>query len=133
MDYVRDHHPELYIVEYIRLYYPAKYQSGFIYHVHSGYLMVYVSAGLGGLLLLVAFVVLCMVRVFRKIWTSPMLSGTFICSFVLVLVVAISAVFDEGIFFQNNPQTTVFWLSLGILMKEACKKNDKNCEVLEIE
>ena len=31
---------------------------------------------------------------------------------------AISAVFDEGLFFQNHLHTTLFWFALGVLMKE---------------
>lgn len=119
MSYIYDHYPDLYIVDYIRQFYPAKYQSGIIFHVHSGYLMVYVSAGIAGLLLLAAFVVLCLIRVGKRLIREERLSDVWICSFVIVLAVAISAVFDEGIFFQNNPQTTLFWLALGVLMKES--------------
>ena len=39
-------------------------------------------------------------------------------SVLLVAAGGISAIVDEGVFFQNNPQTTVFWLALGVLMKE---------------
>lgn len=123
MSYVRENHPELYIVEYIRLYYPAKYQSGFIYHVHSGYMMVYVAAGLGGLMLLAAFMLLTLIQIIRKIIREKKLSSLLVCAFTTVLVVAISAAFDESIFFQNNPQTTTFWLMLGVLMKESDLKN----------
>ena len=40
------------IVEYIKTYFPEKYDAGIIYHVHNGYLMVYVSTGIIGIVLL---------------------------------------------------------------------------------
>ena len=118
MSYIYEHHQEMYIVDYIKTNYPAKYESGIIHHVHNGYLMVYVSAGWIGTLLLAAFIVLCIKRVIKKILRTQQLSHMFMCLLMLVLAVSISAVFDEGIFFQNNPQTTVFWIALGCLMKE---------------
>lgn len=118
MGHVFENHPELYIVDYIKEHYPDKYESGIIYHVHSGYIMVYVSAGWIGALLLAAFIALCVMRLVRRLHSREKTSALMTCTFLLALVVSISAVFDEGIFFQNNPQTTIFWIALGILMKE---------------
>lgn len=126
MGYVFENHPELYIVDYIKEHYPDKYESGIIYHVHSGYVMVYVSTGWIGTLLLAAFIALCVIRLVRGLRSSEKASGLVICTFLLALVVSISAVFDEGIFFQNNPQTTIFWIALGILMKECHNPNSEN-------
>ena len=125
MPYIHENHQDLYIVDYIKEHYPDKYDSGFVHHVHNGFIMVYVSAGILGIILLAIFMVLCIRKVFAKIKQERQLSYLFICSFVIVVVGAISAVFDEGLFFQNNPHTTAFWLALGILMKEACKTKEK--------
>lgn len=122
MPYILENCPDLYIVEYIRQYYPDKYASGIIYHVHSGYMMVYVSAGLLGLGALAAFVLLFLRRIIRVVIENRRLSSLFICAGVIVVAGAISAIFDEGLFFQNNPQTTFFWLALGVLAKEAAPK-----------
>ena len=46
------------------------------------------------------------------------MSYTFIGAFTVVLAGAISAVFDEGLFFQNTPHTTMLWFALGVLMME---------------
>lgn len=125
MPYILENHPELYVVEYIRVNAPDKYESGIIHHVHSGYLMVYVSAGLLGLLCLAAFIVLCLIRVVGIIAKNKRLSCLFIGAFALVLTGAIAAVFDEGLFFQNNPHTTLFWFALGIMLREDFARADK--------
>lgn len=125
MPYIYENHPDLFIVSGIKEFYADKFDSGIIYHVHNGYLMVFVSAGWIGAALLLAFGTLCILRLFRKLKEDHKTSYTVMLSFLLVAAVAISAVFDEGIFFQNNPQTTIFWLALGFLMKE-CAPAQKN-------
>lgn len=122
MAHVFEHHQDKYIVQCIKENYPDKYESGIIYHVHSGYMMVYVSAGLIGILLLALFMLLCIIRLIKKIARNEKLSLLFLGTLAIVIIGAISAIFDEGLFFQNNPHTTIFWLSLGIVMKEATIK-----------
>lgn len=119
MLYVRENHPELYIVEYIRTHYSDKYESGIIYHVHSGYMMVYVSAGILGLLSLLAYMLLCVRRVFCLVKNRVSVSPAYIGAVALVVMGAISAVLDEGLFFQNTPHTTIFWFALGIIMADS--------------
>ena len=118
MPYVKDQHPDLYIVNHIRDFYGDKFDSGIIYHVHSGYLMVLVSTGWIGTLMMLMFALLCLSRFFSKLKDGHKTTRTLLALLLLVEAVAISALFDEGIFFQNNPQTTVFWLALGLMMKE---------------
>ena len=118
MPHILENYPDLYIVEYIRQEYPDKYESGIIYHVHSGYVMVYVSAGILGFAFLAIFMALCLIRVVAIIIKNKKMSYTFIGAFTVVLAGAISAVFDEGLFFQNTPHTTMFWFALGVLLME---------------
>lgn len=131
MSYIYENHPELYIVEYIRQIYPDKYESGIIYHVHSGYLMVYVSAGWIGTLLLLAFMALCVLRLIRKVAASGKVSWVLIGAALIVVAGCICAVFDEGLFFQNNPPTTFFWIALGVLMKECAPERTEKLEQKE--
>lgn len=114
MPYVLENHPGSYIVEYVRTHYPDKYESGIIYHVHSGYLMVYVSAGILGLGCLLAFMVLCLIRLLRTLREHKRLSHLYIGALTLIVAGAFSALLDEGLFFQNNPHTTMFWFAMGI-------------------
>lgn len=118
MDYIRENHQDLYIVDFIRTHWPERYDSGIIYHMHSGYLMVYVSAGWLGAALLLIFGCACVARLCKKVQAGHVFPNRALWPLLLVTTVAISAVFDEGIFFQNNPQTSLFWLALGFLMKE---------------
>jgi len=128
MPYIMENHPDLYIVDYIKQYYPDKYESGIIYHVHSGYMMVYVSAGIAGILSLAVFVLLCLIRLIGIIRKDKKVSGLFIGAIALVVAGALSAVFDESLFFQNNLQTTIFWLALGVLMCEPMAKPKNSSE-----
>ena len=128
MPYIMENHADLYIVDYIKQNYPAKYESGIIYHVHSGYMMVYVSAGIVGILSLAVFVLLYLIRLIANILKNKKLNGMFIGAFGLVIAGALSAFFDEGLFFQNNVQTTIFWLALGVLMRESMTKAEKDCD-----
>ena len=116
MAYILQNHPELHIVYNAKHNFPEKYDAGIIYHVHSGYLMVFVSAGWIGILALAAFMVLCAIMILRKLRRGQGRDLWFICGILIVVAGAISAMFDEGLFFQNNPQTTMFWFALGWLM-----------------
>ena len=131
MPYIMENHADLYIVDYIKQNYPDKYDSGIIYHVHSGYMMVYVSAGIAGLLSLAVFVLLYLIRLIANIRKKKQVSGLFIGAFALVVSGALSAFFDEGLFFQNNVQTTIFWLALGVLMCESVAKQEDETEASE--
>lgn len=129
MPYILENHADMYIVDYIKENYPSKYESGIIYHVHNGYMMVYVSAGIVGFLCLALFILLYLIRLIAVILKNKKLSGLFIGAFALVVAGALSAIFDEGLFFQNNPHTTMFWLALGVLMREYHTKADTIVEV----
>lgn len=129
MPYILENNPDLYIVERIKQKYPEKYESGIIYHVHNGYLMVYVSAGILGALSLVVFMLLYLKRLIGLIMKHKRISGLFIGAFALVAAGAISALFDEGLFFQNNPQTTMFWLALGILMSDRLVEKTEQVQI----
>ncbi len=126
MPYIIEHHPDLFIVENIRIDYPDKYESGIIYHGHSGYLIVFIATGFLGAFSLLAFIGLCVYHVIKTIRDNKKLSLIFICSFLLVIVGALSAALDEGLFFQNSPQTTLFYFALGTLMNTTFYKTDSN-------
>lgn len=118
MSYIRENHPELFIVQYVRDEFPGKFMHGTIYHVHNGYLMTFVSTGFAGVLLMLAFIVLCLVRLMRFIKRQPRVSGAFIFALAVAAAGAISAVFDKGVFFMNNPSSFLFWMALGYVMLE---------------
>ena len=87
-------------------------------------MMVYVSAGILGILSLAVFVAMCFIRVIRMVLRNSQLSYLFVGAFALIVAGAISAVFDEGLFFQNTPHTTLFWFALGFLLKEEFAQKD---------
>ncbi len=123
MAYVLENHPDMYIVDYVRENYPDKYNSNIIYHTHNGYLLVFVATGFLGMACLMAFMLLCAVRILRAVFSKQKLSRVFIGALLVVIACAFSAVLDEGLFFQNHLHITLFWFSLGILMMESPDRN----------
>lgn len=119
MGVIRDRHPNMYIVKYIRENFPEKYAAGSIYHVHNGYLMAWVSAGLAGLLCALAFLVLCCRRAVRYMLRRPQVSWSYITLCAIVGMGCIAAFFDKALFFMDSAPTFFFWLALGMLMKES--------------
>jgi len=122
MSYVRENHPELYIVRYIRENYPEKFAAGSIYHVHNGYLMAYVSAGFLGIAGAAAFLVLYLIRVLRYLFGRVRVSGEFIVLCCLVGMGCVCAMFDKALFFMDSAPTFLFWLAIGLLMKLTDKR-----------
>lgn len=114
--YIRDHSPDLYIVQYVRDNFPGKYETGLIYHVHNGYLMVYVSAGIIGAALLLAFLLLAAVKILRGYFSRQALPFEIIIALAIVASGLISAVFDKGIFLENSAHSLAFWPVLGYVL-----------------
>lgn len=115
--YIQEHHPDLYIAQYIEKNYPKRYKAGYVFHPHNGYLKVFVSTGFLGLAILLTFMALCLQRIFSYLKTNQKVSPEFLFSLLMVLSGASSAMFDLEIFFVIKPMTFIFWLSLGLLMK----------------
>ena len=112
-------HPELYICRIIRRHQPDLYKTGYVYHTHSGYLRVFVATGFLGLALLIIFIVRCAHAVFRQILRSRSLSLEFLFSLLIVVTGAVTAMFDNELFFNMNPESLIFWAALAILIKNA--------------
>ena len=112
-------HPELYICRIIRRHQPDLYKTGYVYHTHSGYLRVFVATGFLGLALLIIFIVRCAHAVFRQILRSRSLSMEFLFSLLIVVAGAVTAMFDNELFFNMNPESLIFWAALAILIKNA--------------
>ena len=125
MPYVKENFPNLYIVEYIKENYPAKYEADVIYHVHNGYLMVFVSAGFIGIILLLIYLVLCAVRVIKFIFYNEKVDAQFILLFSIVIAGCVAAFFDRGIFLSDNGQSFIFWIGAGALLKKISPKSQK--------
>ena len=112
-------HPELYICRIIRRHQPDLYKTGYVYHTHSGYLRVFVATGFLGLALLIIFIIRCAHAVFRQILRSRSLSLEFLFSLLIVVAGAVTAMFDNELFFNMNPESLIFWAALAILIKNA--------------
>ena len=117
--FIQEHDPDLYIASFIRENYPKNYAAGYVFHTHSGYLRVFVSTGFVGSALLLIFMALCAIRAIRYVGAVKAVSPAFLFSFLAVLAGASSALFDNEIFFTQNPTSLVFWLCLCVMVKSS--------------
>jgi len=126
MTYIKEHYPDLYIVDYIKNHYPAKYEADVIYHVHNGYLMVFVSTGFIGIILLIAYLALCALKVLKYILSNDKIDIEFVTLFSIVIAGCVAAFFDRGIFLSDNGQSFIFWIAAGALIKKITPQKQKN-------
>lgn len=115
--YIQEHYPDLYICTFIKATNPDLYAKGYVFHTHNGYLYVFVAAGWIGLFCMLLFFARCIVTVISCIRTSRRLRAEFIIALMVVITGAVSAVFDNEVFFNLNPTSFVFWVALSILMR----------------
>ena len=120
--YIQDHNPDLFIARFIKSRFPERYASGYVFHPHNGYLKVFVSTGLVGVGILLAFMGMCLARIFSYLKSHQKVSPEFLFSLLMVVAGASSAMFDLEIFFVIKPMTFIFWLSLGILMRNCIQR-----------
>ena len=115
--YIQKTHPELYICTFIKRTNRALYDSGYVFHTHNGYLRTYVASGLLGIVCLLTFIALTVMHVIRVIVRSRRLNPEFLFSLLIVVTGASSALFDNEVFFNMNPTSLIFWIALGIMMR----------------
>lgn len=116
--YIQEHHPDLYICTFIKATNPGSYEKGYVFHPHSGYLKVFVSAGFIGLACVLVFFLRCAITVVSYIRRSRHLSAEFICSLMVVVAGLASALFENELFFNlTNPIMFFFWIAVSILMR----------------
>lgn len=116
--YIQEHHPDLQICTYIKVTNPSLYEKGYVFHPHSGYLKVFVSAGFVGLACVLVFFLRCAITVISYIRRSRHLSAEFICSLMVVVAGLSTALFENELFFNlTNPIMFFFWIAVSILMR----------------
>lgn len=131
MQYIIEKYPDLYIVDSMKKYHKEKYEAGIIYHVHNGYLMVFVATGILGFILFLIYIILCLKLAFKYLFTVCHIPAHMITLLSLVISSAVAAMFDRGIFLSDNPQSFIFWIAMGLLMKitlDNSSNKEKNYE-----
>lgn len=86
-------------------------------------LNVFVGQGLLGGIILVGFVVLVLVKIFKNIMKLD--KNEFLVAstcFVIVICITASAMFRAAMFYHSSPNANVFWSFLGILVFYVAKK-----------
>lgn len=89
----------------------------------NDYLNVLAAQGIPGFLIVIALVALCAMRLFKNIWRcdKDRFPLVVVCS-VIVVSLAVSAFFQGTMFYQQTPNTVIFWLLLGMTMQLLSKK-----------
>ena len=121
--YIQEHHPELFICEYTREHDPKGYATGYVYHPHNGYLKTLISTGYLGFAFLMLFLLGCAKDVWKAICPSKKIRSELLFPLLIVLAGCSSTMFDLELFFVFNPISYIFWLALGILMKQVSEKS----------
>ncbi|MDO5131377.1 MAG: O-antigen ligase family protein [Eubacteriales bacterium] len=119
--YIQEHNPDLRIATYIKENYPESYAAGYVFHTHSGYFRVFVSAGFLGFGLLTLFYILCAVSAARCAARPGKISFAFLFPLLIALAGASSALFDNEIYFNQNPTSFLFWICLSIMLRSAVR------------
>jgi O-antigen ligase len=89
------------------------------YAAHNGYLAVLAGVGLAGSLVMLAFIVISLRKIFlymKKKFAAGIPTFDMIC-LILLTVIAVSALTLQDIFFVNSLNTALFWLILGYLIQ----------------
>lgn len=113
--YIQEHRPDLYIASYIKRNHPKSYADGYVFHPHSGFLKLYVSAGLVGAALVAVWLALSAARASSFVLRCRSLPRSFIFSCAVAAVCFSSALFDTELFFTKVPTTLFFWFAMAIL------------------
>lgn len=119
-DYISDHFPDLYIVEYFSEMVKDSGKTDLVYECHNNYLFVFIAAGWFGGLLLLSYFCLIFLRILKYITSHKVLSSSFIALLAIVCVLLVDAFFMNSIFLKLNALSFIFWFILGVLSKEIC-------------
>ncbi len=113
MDYVNRNFPDLYIVEHIKNSYPLQYQSGLIYDTHSAYIGAYAMGGLLGVLGLLLFIVVLVVKGIRYLVKNENIPCEFYVYITVLIFMLTVSFFDSDLFFRCTCTSVFFWFFSG--------------------
>ena len=129
-DYIKDHHPELYIVTHFEEDFKDSVKQDIVYESHNNYLFVFVSTGLIGFALFLAFFISCMVKVLRFIYEHQEVPLHVISLLGIVCIGLVQALFMNSVFLKINAPSFFFWAALGALMETVIQKRKKTEETI---
>ena len=116
MEAIRDQNPDIYIVKYFEEKQTILFERGRIYDTHNGYLSIYVMTGILGVLVFGSFLILCIIKCAKHLFSKRKISDTVMLTTVMVVTILVSIFFDSDLFFRCTSTSVIFWFVAGILM-----------------
>ena len=104
------------------------------YHPHNGFLYIYVSSGLVGIVSLIVYLFLFVLDIIKKILFDKQTDEWLIYSYLLILMFClINIMFDTGLIFNSDFVSCVFWVLIGRVTIWASNKDNANTDLLHVE
>lgn len=100
--YMKDEHPRIYALN-----------NG--YETHNGYLSVFVGTGIVGLSIIIMFMILKGIRLFKYSFGEKEIDSDFVFLVTIIFIILVYTFFFTELFFVNNLTTSIFWCLLGCL------------------
>ena len=122
-DYIMDKYPNLYITQYFQEDYGNSQKTDIVYESHNNYIFVFVSVGVLGMLLFIAYMLIVAVQTIKYICINKQLSQEFIAALAIVCIGLVEALFMNSVFLKINAPSFLFWLAIGYLMYEISNSN----------
>ena len=114
MEYINNHYPDLFIVQYFKRKYPFYYRKHAIYDPHNSILNVLISTGLSGLFLVGTFAVGSVKQIAERFRFGTLESLDY-CLLVMLITSVTAMMFESDVFYQCNTTSVAFWMMMGIM------------------
>lgn len=128
MIYTAENYPDKYIVSHIKESAPSMYERGIIYDTHNAYISAFVSTGVIGFGILLAFLVICAAKALKHIFSKKTLSLGFVLALSLVIFTLAVSFFDSDLFYKCTGTAVTFWLFCGLLIKQTRKEEPEKTD-----
>lgn len=117
MSIIQEEFPDIYIVQYSKEHFPQSFELGRIYDTHNGYLAIGISTGLLGFIAMGAFLICILIRALKYFIKNKHPESIAVLIFTMLVIIAVSILFDTDIFYKCSCGSVIFWLLIGCMVK----------------
>lgn len=124
MSIIQEKFPDIYIVQYSKEHFPLSFELGRIYDTHNGYLAIFISTGILGLIAMGAFLICILIRAIKYFIRNKHPEGMPILIFTMLVIMSVSILFDTDIFYKCSGASVIFWLLISCMVKYTQPQKD---------